>query len=315
MARREGDVPILGAAAAGWSFVLRRPMPVLVLGGLFAAANYLAQKHMLDTMLAIYDSGLDPTSPADALKVMGAQFSAMGPFYLTLLISMALLVPAFLRNALSAEAPAMLGVRGNLTDLKALGSWFVTLLLLVGIFIGLYLVTIVVVVAFVAAGVGVAAGSGAEPGAGLAVFIGLMIGLILLGLFLAFGYFRARFALPMAIAVAEERFEVFQSWSMTRGQGWRIMWAGVIAYLPLLAVTLLVMGAAYAPVFELFAGMDDFGDLERMIQDDPWIMERTMYQGMAQNPLYLIAASVSVPLMHAVFAGLSAYLYQGLKDS
>ena len=129
------------------------------------------------------------------------------------------------------------------------------------------------------------------PG-GAALLVLLMVGMVV-----AMAYFLVRVSLAGPATVARKTLSVFRTWPLTQGQFWRILAAYIIIWLPgIAAAALLVMAVS------VFGGPMAAGAQPRL----PLPMA-LLFSAIPA----LVTALVVLPLS----AGLSAYLYRGLRPA
>lgn len=237
------------AALEGFRITRERPRVLLV----WAVANLLISVVMglmliglfgptLAEMEAISQQGSE--DPAEAL----AMLQKLAPLY-TLMIPAGLLViavtsAAVYRVVLRPSDSRFGYLRLGRDELRLALLMLVYLVLAVGF---TFVVTLV-------AGL-LAAGAGALGGAA-GTLLGVLIGLATLG-FIVFVAVRLSLAGPMTFA--ERRLRVFESWSVTRGNFWRLLGAYVLAIVLALIVALLAL-----VIYVALAAVTVGGDLSQV---------------------------------------------------
>jgi len=180
--------------------------------------------------------GTPPTAGSPQFEHVRAQMAAFQPIQLLLgVVAMAVVSSGVYRAVLEPEKSAYGYLRLGRQEL------------LVGmVVVVMYMLMVIAVVAvFVPLGIVAAVGQmggGAAPSWGE----GLMLFLMACGAAAGLIYVLLRLSLAPSMSFSERAFRLFESWSLTRGAGWKLFGVAVGAFLCVIGVELLVMGVAGA---------------------------------------------------------------------
>jgi hypothetical protein len=231
------------AVGSGFGVIGRKPLAVLAWGvvmtllmlvPMFAFFGLFGGQYVEFFQMAMKSGGAP--DPAATEKLMALNSGMMGYNLFNWLwgtLARALICAAIFRAVLMPEQSRFAYLRLGSREL-----WLALLFLVETV-----LAIIVVVIAFVAAGILIGIGyaasiqGGGQPSAAfglISVGVGLAIVAVLVWIAL-----RLSLAAPMTFAEGE--FRLFESWTLTKGQGWRLLGVAVLLVLILLAVQVLFL--------------------------------------------------------------------------
>ncbi len=132
----------------------------------------------------------------------------------------------------------------------------------------------------------------------------------------------ARFGLALPMTFAESRFRLFESWNLTRGNGWRIVFvllllvalSFAVQMVVSMIILIIVLGVVLALIGNAPAGAWDperiEAALEALVLQDPtvWIS-----QALPWIALWLVVASIISTLIAVIFIAPLAEAYRQLK--
>jgi hypothetical protein len=244
------------AALEGFRITREKPRVLLV----WASFNLIISLIMGVALVGLFGptlmeleamSGQGSEDPAEAL----AMLQKLGPLY-TLMIPAGLLViavtsAAVYRIVLRPSDSRYGYLRLGADELRLVGLMLIYLVLAIGF---TFAVTL-------AAGL-LAAGAGAIGGGA-----GTLLGVLILLATLAFMTFVAvRLSLAGPMTFAQGRLRVFESWTLTRGNFWRLLGAYVLALVLALIVAVLAL-VIYAAIAAITVG-GDLSQVGRVFQPD-----------------------------------------------
>ncbi len=229
-------VDIGRTATAGFGVIARNPLAVLawavvllLLGVLPAAGLMSAFLASLAEIARMDASGMEP-SPEALAPAMSAAFAMQPVLLLTSLAVRAILTAAVFRAVLEPGERRWFYLRLGAREL-----WLALMIVAFGVLS--FAVMIPVSAVLVPLLMILAIGGDGNP---LAV-IPVMLAAVLIAL-AVLGWLFVRFSMALPMTFAEQRFRLFESWTLTRGQTWR-----------LIAVGLLLIGAVLALELGLLA--------------------------------------------------------------
>jgi hypothetical protein len=235
---------ILGVVTEGFRLIRREPRAVLAWSGaLFLTVGlsaWLVTSQIAPTFLAVAENSVDASTAMERLSV------SFGLFPLAWLVGMAgyaLVAAAILRAVLTPEDRRFFYLRLSKAEL-----WLV-LSTVVG-FILFYIASIVatviaaVVVAVPLAVIGFVSLE-ASPAFSL-MHLAIILGVVAMEI--AGFYVLMRFSMAPVMSFDRREFRLFESWSFTRGNGWRLVAVEIILMLGVLLLELLLVGAMLVSV-------------------------------------------------------------------
>jgi hypothetical protein len=235
-------IGIARVATAGFGVIARRPLAVLVWAGLLLVLGVLPAAGLMSAFLGALAeiarmdaSGVEPS--ADALvPAMSAAFAMQPVLLLTSLAVRAILTAAVFRAVLEPGDSRWFYLRFGAREL-----WLALMIVVFGILsflvtitMGAVLVPLLMVLAM-----------GAEGN--LFAVVPIMLAAVLIAV-AVLGWLFVRFSMALPMTFAEQRFRLFESWTMTRGQTWRLIGVGlslvgIVLALELALLALLVLAS------------------------------------------------------------------------
>lgn len=284
------------AALEGFRIAREKPRTMLVWAGanlVISVAVGLLLIALFGPMLAELEAvaGGGSEDPAEAL----AMFQRLAPLY-ALMIPLGLMViavtsAAVYRVVLRPEDSRYGYLRLGKDELRLALLMLVYMVLAIG-----FTFVVTLVAGLLAAGAGELGGVGA--------MLGMLIGLGALA-FMIFVGVRMSLAGPMTFA--EQRLRVFESWTLTRGNFWRLLGAYVLSLILALIVALLAL-IIYFAVAALTAG-GDLGAVGKVFSPDTTSIATYFTPGMA---IYLVFAAFLGAIQNAVVYAPPAVAYRDL---
>lgn len=224
---------IVKTAFAGFGVIGRNPLAVLVwavflglvgllpafglMGGMFASIAQIAEAAQ---------RGVEPT-PEMIMPMIGSAIGLIPVVMLTGLIVRMVLTGAIFRAVLFPRESGWFYLRLGAREL-----WLGLLFIVVGIII----FALMMIMMAIAMPLALVAGSHDDPMMKLA-----MIRLAMLPVYAVLIFLFVRFCLAFPMTFAESKFRLIESWTMTRGNGWRILLVGLIL-VALMIMAELVLG-------------------------------------------------------------------------
>lgn len=228
-------IGIARVATAGFGVIARRPLAVLVWAGLLLVLGVLPAAGLMSAFLGALAeiarmdaSGVEPS--ADALvPAMSAAFAMQPVLLLTSLAVRAILTAAVFRAVLEPDDSRWFYLRFGAREL-----WLALMIVVFGILsfvvtisMGAVLVPLLMVLAM-----------GAEGN--LFAVVPIMLAAVLIAM-AVLGWLFVRFSMALPMTFAEQRFRLFESWTMTRGQTWRLIGVGLLLIGIVLALELALL--------------------------------------------------------------------------
>jgi hypothetical protein len=279
------------ALTAGFRLIKREPLAVLMWGVAYVAVYLVSQAVMLGASFGAFLTQLG-SNPQDAFQSMNtvALSNGMGFFALGWLLQMAgmfVIYGAIARAELYPDDRRFFYLRASGRELW-LGLTSLALTILLGLILG-----VAFVIAMVPAGI--MSGGDVKSGFGAILLIGIPFAVGAL-------YVCARFGFAWIIAFDEERFSLFDSWNLTKGQGWRLVL--MILGLCVLVIALglgifMVLGILGLVLFGLAKTLGAVGVIIAVLA------------GLLMLALYSVAAGAST----AIFAAPWIEAYRGIRAS
>ena len=235
------------AYGAGFKLITGRPLSVLVWGLVYWLLNMIPVGLMLwlsgpellnawSEMMASAVAGEDPSSRLERMQstMAGLQgFQGLG--WLLGLLATGLINAAIFRAVLRPEDGGIFGLKLGMDEV-----WQA----LIELCINILLILIAIPFALVFVGVGVAVFFAMGQGVG-GVMAGLLIGLIGVVLFL---WIALRFSLAGPATFATRNFQLFESWTLTKGQGFQLLLLAILLGLTIFVLQ-LVLGFVFLIAF------------------------------------------------------------------
>ena len=280
------------ALGAGFGLIRREPLAVLMWGLAYAVMTVLIQAVAMGPELGAAITGaLSNPAGAEATVEKAMQANALFTFPLVFLLSIAayaILYGAIVRAELHPEDRRFFFLRLSRRELWLALSYLVLGLMFIVLMIALW----------IPVGIGMSM-AGAFSSTGSTIRWGLLLGLPIVAAVL---YLSARLSMTWLIAFEEERFVLFDSWALTKGQGWRLVLLS-LALIFLLVIATIGVVLAFLVVGGILA----------------FVAKSAGAAGVVLGVLAIVAAVVVyVALFGALYAILLApYIeaYRGLRDA
>lgn len=247
-------------AVAGWAVALVAAVVVpavlcfLALGGEFAKL----------LQMAAASEGHDP-NPAMLQQLMQAQagMTAMNLlFWLWSSFVKAVFAAAVFRAVLNPEQSAWAYLRVGSREM-----WLTLLLLVEQVLAMIVIFVVVLLIVLLTVVVAMSAGEGGRMVAGAATAIAAS--LVALGGVL---WLALRLSLAAPMTFVDNQFRLFESWSLTRGQGWGLLGVALLIVVFVIGLEILVGGAMVAVIFGAggsFATLQGAGSIEAFLARPP----------------------------------------------
>lgn len=286
------------AALEGFRIAREKPRVILV----WAVLNLVVSVVMGLVLVGLFG---DTLVELEAMSQQGAEdpeqamalMQRLAPLY-ALMIPAGLLViavtsAAVYRIVLRPHDDRFAYLRLGADEFRLVGLMLIYLLLAIGF---TFVVTLVA---------GLLAAGAAALGGAAGALVGLLIGLGTLA-FMIFVIVRLSLAGPMTFA--EGRLRIFQSWTLTRGNFWRLLGAYVLA-LALIVVVLLLLLIIFAATAAITAG-GDLGQVGQVFAPDMSSVEAYFTISMI---IYLLFAAFLGAVQNAVLYAPPAVAYRALS--
>lgn len=219
------------AVASGFRLIKAHPQAVLLWGAVYTLLCWLPGALVMlsiwPDMAALQEAS--QASGADAREILAMQTKVVGPMLLALpfsLLGMTLIFGAILRAVLTPAETARGYLRLGRPEWMMLLS-FATLLVLLW-----FAMVFVVAILGIAFGLTAVTGEGQSPGGG-AVLLGV---LAVTAAGAALVWLAVRLSLAPALSFDKAKFQLFESWPLTRGQAGKIF----LTYLAVLVIVALI---------------------------------------------------------------------------
>lgn len=295
------------AIGSGFRLIGREPKAVLVwivAYALWAAAIYGLMFGAMPELLGYYQemarAGAERSQPdpTQAMAMVSKMFAVMPIMLILALVGYSVMLGAIYRAVLHPQDRKFGYLRFGRGEL-----WLMLTMLVWAILIGFIYILASVVVSVVAGVIGVALAGGAEDNPG-AVVAPIFIGMGICWLFMIWVMLRLSLALPMSHD--QQRFVIFDSWKVTRGQSLKMFGVGVVLFILVLLIELVVFGLIAA------VGLASVGGMEAFIGAQTDALARGMIVWL---PVFAIIAAVFGVLMFTIMATPIADIYRQLTVS
>jgi hypothetical protein len=150
----------------------------------------------------------------------------------------------------------------------------------------------------------------AVAGRTIEAFVALLTELVSIGVIL---FVLVRLSLAPVATFAERRLAIFESWTLTRGQFWRLFGAYALALACIVVIGVLIMVVCFgvAGVVVLLSG-GQLSDVRGTFNAEGGTLSSYLSVGVIA---YMIVSSVFSALYNAVIAAPGAVAYQHLHDT
>ena len=263
-------IDVAKTATAGLGVIARQPLAVLVwagvlllLGGLPAAGLMSAFLGSLAEIARMEASGVEP-SPEALVPAMSAAFAMQPVLLLTSLAVRAILTAAVFRAVLEPGDTRWFYLRLGAREL-----WLALMLVVFGILSFL----VVIPMSAVLVPLLMVLAMGAEGN--IFAVVPIMLAAVLIALALL-GWLFVRFSMALPMTFAQQRFRLLESWTLTRGQTWRLIAVGLllIGIVLALELTLLALLVIASLAFLGEGGLDEAAASAFFAQDASiWMAE------------------------------------------
>lgn len=260
------------AATSGFGVVVRHPLAVggwalaLVVGlivpaivGLFWLGPEFAR--LIQMALTQKTGATDPGMFEDFMRAQSSMTALNILYWLWSSFVRAVLCGAVFRAVLMPEASAWAFLRISGRELW-MTLLFVVEQVLAMIFIFIIALLIVVLIAVVAV-------SGGEQAKTTAIIVGCSATAIAAGVLI---WVALRLSLAAPMTFADAQFRLFESWTLTRGQGWRLLGMALLVVIFILLMEVLVGAAAFGVLVAAGGSLEAIrgpGALEAFISRPP----------------------------------------------
>ncbi|HEX6861134.1 MAG TPA: hypothetical protein VF138_13160 [Caulobacteraceae bacterium] len=288
------------AALEGFRIAREKPRAML----LWAAVNFVVSLLVGVLMIAMFGpmlaelEAMSQAGSADPSEAM-AVFERMAPLYAVMLPIGLLVLSVFT----AAAYRAVLRPSDSRYGYLRLGRDEMRLILLMLIYVGLaigftFLLTLAA---------GLLAAGAAVAGGGIGALLGVIIGLVAIGLIVLVS---VRLSLAGPMTFAEGRLRVFESWTLTRGNFWRLLGVYVLAIILVIVVFLLAL-IIYVALATVVAG-GDIAAAGGVFQPDTTSVANYFTTAMV---IYLVFAAFLSALQNAVLNAPPAVAYRELSGA
>lgn len=228
-------IDIARTAAAGLGVIARRPLAVLAWAGVLLLLGVLPAAGLMSAFLGALAeiarmdaSGVEP-SPDALVPAMSAAFAMQPVLLLTSLAVRAILTGAVFRAVLEPAESRWFYLRLGAREL-----WLALMIVVFGILSFLVLIPVSAVLVPLL----MVLAMGAEGN--LFAVVPIMLAAVLIAL-AVLGWLFVRFSMALPMTFTEQRFRLFESWTMTRGQTWRLIGVGLLLIGIVLALELALL--------------------------------------------------------------------------
>lgn len=293
---------ISDALGAGFDLVRRRPASVLVWGLAYFALAVLPSMGLMalvgEDVFEFFRRAMSSPEAAPDLQTMMRLNGAMAMYqplaFLTAIAARAMLTAAVLRAVLEPQNRGFFYLRLGKDELwQALVYLCLCVLFIIAVLVALLAGGALGAVAWL---VGALAPSPWSEGIQA---VGVLLAVLAVVVVLAWIALRLSLAAPMTFA--DRTFRLFESWTLTRGQAWRLFGLAIVLGLVILALELVILALFWMLVLGLgFSGGFDPGRIEAFFQQpvETWVA--------ALVPAVAVVALLGSLLTGALYAILTA---------
>jgi hypothetical protein len=294
------DFSIGDAYGAGFGLVARKPLHVLTWGIVYSVLKMLPFVLMMWTVgpevLKAYGefvanaiAGGDPQAGMeDFMHTMQKVQSFQSLGFLLGILAMAVFNAAVFRAMLRPSDGGFLNLKLGMDEVWQ-GLLYLCMMILLFIF-ALLVVLAAVMIGLVVVLIGHAAGSGWITGIGVTLDVIACIVTII--------WICLRFSLAGPATFATRNFQLFESWSLTKGHSWSLLGLGLLLVLTMLGLE-IVLGGIFMGVFFALGGLPALSpeSIEAffsqapdvwMMQAMPWLVGMTLVGALLSGAVYTI---------------------------
>lgn len=228
-------IDVARTATTGLGVIVRQPMAVLAWAGVLLLLGVLPAAGLMSAFLGslaeiarMDASGIEP-SPDALVPAMSAAFAMQPVLLVTSLAVRAILTAAVFRAVLEPDERRWFYLRLGAREL-----WLALMIVVFGVlsFVVMIPMSAVLVPLLMVLAMG-------SDGNVLAV-LPIMLTAVLIAL-AVLGWLFVRFSMALPMTFTEQRFRLFESWTMTRGQTWRLIGVGLLLIGIVLALELALL--------------------------------------------------------------------------
>jgi hypothetical protein len=289
-------MPALGA---GLSLIAKHPLATLVWGvvyfGLTTAPSLLVMRMAGPDLMGYYRQVLANPASASAARVppsLQAMQGLQGLELLGSLAAIALVFTATQRAVLFPQKSKFFYLRVSWAELRtAIVAIILYVLFILAVIVAVIVLSIPLIGFLVAAGGGVAS------------HVVGVIGMTFLLMFLvtaAIGYPFVRLTMAIPMSLAEDRFRLFEAWTLTKGYGWPLFALALVLALGVIASEVVLFGVLFTAAVGAMGGFD-VHHFQAFFGQPDWV-QRSMGWLVLIGLVYAVMAMVMMPVMVAPWA-------------
>lgn len=300
---------VVKAAFSGFGVIGRNPLAVLVWALFVGVVGFLPVFALfggifstVTELIAADQRGVEPT-PEMIMPMLGSIFALLPVLMLTGLVMRVVLTGAIYRAVLFPRDSGWFYLRLGAREL-----WLGLLFIVVGIIgfaLGMVMMAVVVPLVFVA-------GQNTDPLVQM-----VMLRVAMLPVYGVMIFLFVRFCLAFPMTFAESNFRLMESWSLTRGNSWRLLLV-ILLLVALVIVAEIILGliilAAVAAVIGAGAMKGDWSE-ERIVaffSQDPSVWIQSLLPWIIGGS---VIACILTALMAVIFTAPWAEAYRQLRGS
>jgi hypothetical protein len=285
---------LLPALSAGFSLIARRPAATLVWGVvnflLTTAPSFLVVGIGGPDLIGYYRQALN--NPAAATAGLQTMQNLEGLQLLGTLVAIALVFNAIQRAVLHPEDTRLFSFRLGWAELR---TAIIVVILYVLFIVAVIVSTIILSIPVI--------GVALSAGGGLASHVVGVIGVTVLMMFLitmAIGYPFVRLTMAIPMSLAENRFRLFEAWTLTKGYGWPLFALALLLTLGVFASEVVLFGSLLVAFVGTVHGFD-WPHLQTFFAQVDWV-QKSMGWLVLIGLVYVLLATVMMPVVVAPWA-------------
>ena len=238
-------VRVFEAAPEGFRLIRREPLAVLVwsvvLMVIVALPTLLIMRGLAPMYGSLADQALGATpNPEEILALQGRMFAIMPITWICSLVGYTLAVGAALRAVLTPEDRKWFYLRFSAAEFwLALSALVLIVLSYIAMVVVMIVSLLILFVPLVIAGM---ASGGGEPGPAFVLLP--LVGFV--AVMLAMTWFGVRMSMGPLMSFDRRQFRLFESWSLTRGEGWRLFGLALLAWLLVIVVDVVIFAVIFS---------------------------------------------------------------------